>query len=176
MDKHHSSHRYSKPAIVLHWTIFIAVAITYLAIDIRGPKGSSGRDYWTHVHFWAGSTVLGLAIVRLAWRLWAGTPEEISASRMQHFLCRLTHLSLYVFIFAQPVLGLLLLNTAGYPVTLPLLGVDIWLVGPDPLAKPWIKGAHELIGNLFYAVIGLHALAAIFHHVILKDATLRRML
>jgi cytochrome b561 len=33
-----------------------------------------------------------------------------------------------------------------------------------------------LIGNLFYWVIGLHALAAIAHHVVFRDNTLRRMI
>ncbi|QCP51854.1 hypothetical protein FAZ95_18345 [Trinickia violacea] len=44
------------------------------------------------------------------------------------------------------------------------------------MARPVIKDAHELIGNLFYWVIGLHALAAIGHHVVFKDNTLRRMI
>ncbi|MCO8649276.1 cytochrome b, partial [Burkholderia multivorans] len=33
----------------------------------------------------------------------------------------------------------------------------------------------ELIGNAFYFVIGLHALAALYHHFIKRDDVLRRM-
>jgi cytochrome b561 len=49
------------------------------------------------------------------------------------------------------------------------------LVGADPIARPLLKTAHEWLGNAFYWVIGLHALAAIAHHVVFKDRTLRRM-
>jgi cytochrome b561 len=74
------------------------------------------------------------------------------------------------------VLGILTINTGGQPVTLPGLDLQIVLVGPDPLARKLIKDAHELIGNVFYWVIGIHALAAIAHHVFFRDNTLRRML
>lgn len=174
VDNH--SDRYSKPAIFLHWAIFLLVAVAYLAIEVRGPKGSDSRALWTAVHFWCGSLVLALAAARLLWRLWNGVPAEVESNRLQAFLARLVHLALYLFIFAQPLLGILMVNTAGHPVTLAGLGIEITLVGPDPGAKAWIKDAHVLIGNLFYWVIGLHALAAIGHHFVLRDRTLRRML
>jgi cytochrome b561 len=63
--------RYSKPAIFFHWAIFLLVALAYLAIEIRGPKGSDSRLLWTAVHFWAGTLVLTLAVFRLLWRLGA---------------------------------------------------------------------------------------------------------
>ena len=39
-----------------------------------------------------------------------------------------------------------------------------------------IHGWHELAANAILIVAGLHAAAALFHHYILRDATLRRML
>ena len=39
-----------------------------------------------------------------------------------------------------------------------------------------IKGWHELGGTLGYWLIGLHALAGLFHHYVMKDNTLLRML
>ena len=39
-----------------------------------------------------------------------------------------------------------------------------------------IKEIHELIGELGYYLIGLHAAAALIHHCIQKDDTLTRML
>lgn len=168
--------RYSKPAIFFHWAIFILVALAYLAIEVRGPKGSDSRVLWSNVHYCAGTAVLTLALLRLLWRLWSGAPAELEANPLLAFLSRLVHLALYLFIFVQPLLGILAINLGGHPVTLPGLNLDITLVGADPLARPVIKDAHELIGNLFYWVIGLHALAAIGHHVVFKDNTLRRMI
>lgn len=176
MPADHPNDRYSKPAIILHWAIFLLVALAYVAIEVRGPKGSDSRAFWNAIHFWAGSLVLTLAFLRLFWRLWKGVPSEVESMRIQVFLARITHLALYLFIFFQPLLGILMVNTGGNPVPLAGIGVGIRLVDADPIARPLLKEAHELIGNLFYWVIGLHALAAIGHHVLLRDRTLRRML
>jgi len=168
--------RYTPPAIFFHWAIFLLVALAYLAIEIRGPKGSDSRVFWSNVHYCAGTLVLGLACLRLLWRLWAGAPAELESNRLLAFLARGAHLVLYIFIFAQPLLGILLINTGGHPVTLAWVNIDYTLVGADPVARPLLKTAHELLGNVFYWVIGLHALAAIGHHVVFKDRTLRRMI
>ncbi len=173
---HPSADRYSKPAIYFHWVIAILVALAYLAIEIRGPKGSESRVFWSNVHFWAGTLVLLLAILRLGWRLWHGAPADIETNRLLMFLSRSVHLALYLFIFAQPLIGILMINTGGHPVTLAGINLSITLAGADPLARTVLKDAHVLIGNLFYWVIGVHALAAIGHHVVLRDNTLRRMI
>jgi cytochrome b561 len=171
-----ASERYTKPAIFFHWVIFLLIALAYLAIEIRGPKGTDSRVFWSNVHFWAGSLVLTLAVPRLLWRLWHRAPADIDSNPLLSFLSRVVHLALYLFIFVQPLLGILMINTGGHPVTLAGLDLPITLVGPDPIARTAIKEAHELIGNLFYWVIGLHALAAIAHHLVLRDNTLRRMI
>ncbi|TKC91099.1 cytochrome b [Trinickia terrae] len=170
------SGRYSKPAIFFHWAIFLLVALAYLAIEVRGPKGTDSRVFWSNVHFWCGALVLMLAVPRFFWRLWKGAPAEFGANPLLAFLARLVHVALYLFIFVQPLLGILFVNLGGHPVTLPGLPFDIVLAGPDPAARTVLKEAHELIGNAFYWVIGLHALAAIGHHVVFKDNTLRRMI
>ena len=170
-----ASERYTKPAIFFHWVIFLLVALAYLAIEVRGPKGTDSRVFWSNVHYWAGVLVLALAVPRLLWRLWRGAPADIDSNRLLSFISRAVHLALYLFIFVQPLLGILTINTAGHPVTLAGLDLQFTFVGPDPAARKFIKDAHELIGNLFYWVIGLHALAAIAHHLVFRDNTLRRM-
>ncbi|PLZ04218.1 cytochrome B [Burkholderia sp. WAC0059] len=155
--------------------MFLLVALAWLAIEVRGPAGAPGRLFWTNVHFWAGSLVFTLAVPRLLWRLWHGAPTEIDAPRLLAFLSRLVHLALYLFIFVQPLLGILMVNTGGHPVVLAGLGLHIQLIAPDPIARRVLKSAHVLIGNAFYWIVGLHALAAIGHHLVLRDNTLRRM-
>jgi cytochrome b561 len=67
------------------------------------------------VHFWAGTLVLVLAVPRLLWRLWAGAPEEITGNPLLTLVSRAAHLALYSFIFAQPLLGILMVNAGGRP-------------------------------------------------------------
>lgn len=171
-----SGDRYSKPAMFFHWVIFLLVALAWLSIEVRGPKGTDSRVFWSNVHFWAGSLVFSLATLRLLWRLWSGAPADIDSNRLLAFLSRLVHLMLYLFIFVQPLLGVLMINAAGHPVTLQGVDLHITLIGADPIAREIFKHAHELIGNVFYWVVGVHALAAIAHHFVLRDNTLRRMI
>jgi cytochrome b561 len=167
---------YSKPAIFFHWMIAALIALGYVAMLVRGPKGTDARVMWNTVHYSAGVLVLTLAVFRVLWRLGSGAPPEIETGRAMTFLARLAHLALYVFIFVQPLLGLLMLNSSGFPFVIPGTDLQIQLVGKDPLARKVIHDTHILIGDTFYWIIGLHALAALFHHLLLKDDTLRRMI
>ncbi|WP_423762563.1 cytochrome b [Burkholderia sp. NLJ2] len=167
--------RYSSPAIFFHWAIFLLVALAYLAIEIRGPKGSDSRVFWMNVHLTAGTFVLVLSVLRVLWRVVSRVPEAIPQAALLRWLSTLSHVALYVFIIAQPLLGIMMINLGGKPVSLDWLGVSFTLFGPDKALRPTIKEAHELIGNAFYFVIGLHALAALYHHFIRRDEVLRRM-
>ncbi|HHV7519066.1 TPA: cytochrome b [Burkholderia orbicola] len=167
--------RYSSPAIFFHWAIFLLVALAYLAIEIRGPKGSDSRAFWMNVHLMAGTFVLVLSVLRVLWRVVSRVPEAIPQATLLRWLSKLAHVALYVFIIAQPLLGIMMVNMGGKPVSLDWLGVSFTLFSPDKALRPTIKEAHELIGNAFYFVIGLHALAALYHHFIRRDDVLRRM-
>jgi cytochrome b561 len=50
------------------------------------------------------------------------------------------------------------------------------LIGADRALARSIKGIHSLLGNIMLVLVGLHVLAALRHHFILRDAVLRRML
>ncbi|PFH07909.1 cytochrome b561 [Collimonas sp. PA-H2] len=167
--------RFSRPAILLHWAIFLLVALAYLAIEMRGPKGSDSRAFWTATHFWAGCSVLILSLARVAWRSYKSPPAPVTAPPILQFLSTASHLLLYIFIIAQPILGILTVNLAGHPINLAGLG-SFTVVGPDHDLGKSVKDIHETLGNVFYWVIGLHALAALWHHFVKRDNTLRRII
>jgi len=169
--------RYSGAAIFFHWAIFLLVVAAYAAIEIKGftARGSAARSLSMSVHEWAGVLVVVLAVPRLLWRLVAGAPSPEPGPRWMQQLASAMHLALYLFIFAQPLLGLLLLAAAGHPLAVPGTGLELALVAPDDGLKAQLKEVHETLGTAFYAVIGLHAVAALFHHYMLGDNTLRRM-
>jgi cytochrome b561 len=50
------------------------------------------------------------------------------------------------------------------------------VIGPSNALAGQVKEMHETFGTIGYFLIGLHAFAALFHHYIVKDDTLRRML
>lgn len=167
--------RYNRPAVFFHWAIFLLVALAYLAIEVRGPKGTDSRVFWSNVHYLAGSLVLALAVLRIVWRFAGGAPRELPQPAWLALFAKLAHLALYAFIVAQPLLGIMTLNFGGKPVTLAAIDWSFTLFAPNAALRSTVKEAHELIGNVFYYVIGLHALAALWHHFVKRDATLRRM-
>ncbi len=67
--------RYNRPAVFFHWAIFLLVALAYFAIEVRGPKGTDSRVFWSNVHYLAGSLVLALAVLRIVWRFAGGAPR-----------------------------------------------------------------------------------------------------
>ncbi|MFJ5398026.1 cytochrome b [Pectobacterium sp. CHL-2024] len=85
------------------------------------------------------------------------------------------HGILYVIFLALPLLGLFSLyfgqvEWSFLGITMPVAGV----LNKD--IQHNLKALHELIANAGYFIIGLHAAAALFHHYIVRDNTLNRML
>jgi cytochrome b561 len=69
----------------------------------------------------------------------------------------------------------LILSAANKPI--PFYGFELpALIAPDMDTAKFIKGWHERIGNWGYWLIGLHALAGLYHHYVQRDNTLVRML
>ena len=104
------------------------------------------------------------------------TPRiEPAPPAWQHALATVVHWVLYLFMIGMPLGGWLMLSAAGKPI--PYFGLELpSLVAPDKALATQVKEIHETIGKAGYALIGLHAVAALFHHHVLKDDTLTRML
>lgn len=87
-----------------------------------------------------------------------------------------SHYLLYAFLFAQPLLGLftVLIEKGSLPVPL----TQLLIPSPFPLSERFaesLEDLHKLLGSIFYYVIGLHVVAALWHHFVRKDNTLKRM-
>jgi len=86
-----------------------------------------------------------------------------------------THAALYLFMIVMPLLGWLTLSAEGDLI--PFFGLQLPpLIDPDRSLAHSIKDIHETIGTIGYYLIGLHAVAALFHHYVMRDNTLTRML
>jgi hypothetical protein len=95
-------------------------------------------------------------------------PPAVWAARGLHAL-------LYVVMLAQPVTGLLFMQAGDKTVS--LAGIT-WptLVPSDAELHFQLKDLHILTGQVLYALIALHVAAALWHHHVRRDDTLRRML
>ena len=78
---------------------------------------------------------------------------------------------------AQPLLGILSLWAEGEAMPIPFTQWEVLpLLAMGAGAGELFEELHETVGNLFYAVIGVHVLASLWHHFVRRDGVLRRML
>jgi cytochrome b561 len=129
-------------------------------------------------HKSVGITILGLAVLRLLWRLYNRNSPPLPANLKPHErgLAHLTHYGLYLLLFAMPLSGWMMSSAKNYPVswfgffTLPNL------VQPDEGVFEFMKATHGVLAGALMVITALHVLAALYHHFMKKDDVLKRML
>lgn len=178
MSKANKINHYNTLSIALHWLMLLLFIAVYACIELRElyPKGSDPREALKAWHFMLGLSVLALVVVRIYGRLTSATPAITPEPAIwQTITAKLVHLALYGIMIGMPILGWILLSAAGKPI--PFFGLELPpLVAENKELAKSLKELHETIGVLGYYLIGLHAAAAVFHHHVLKDNTLTRML
>jgi len=170
--------RYGSLSIGLHWLMALLMVAVYACIELRElyPKGSDPREMLKTWHFMLGLSVFFLAWLRLAVTLSRPKPPIVpEPAAWQKVLASVAHVLLYVLMLAVPLGGWLLLSAAGKPV--PFFGLELpALVGENKELAKTIKEIHATAGELGYYLIALHTAAALFHHHVMRDNTLLRML
>lgn len=178
MDFKNNRERYGALAIALHWLIVFQLIGVYVCINLVDlfPKHSDPQRLLKTWHFMLGLTVLAVAFVRLSNRLSAPRPALlVSTPRWQRWLASAVHVALYAFLLVMPLLGWFTLSAAGHPISI----FEITLPGLMEPYEAWayrLESLHKTIGVAGYYLIGLHAGAALFHHFVVRDGTLARML
>ena len=105
-----SSERWGPVSQLLHWLIvalvLTQVTLAYLAADL--PLGLQKLALLAR-HKSFGITILGLALIRLAWRLASPGPGVPTNLRpLERLLARVTHAGLYACLFLMPLSGWLM--------------------------------------------------------------------
>ncbi|MDP1766594.1 MAG: cytochrome b [Methylotenera sp.] len=178
MNMRNTKERYGSLSIGLHWLMLLMLIAVYACIELREfyPKGSDPREALKTWHFMLGLSVFVLVWVRIFVRISAVSPQIIPEPvAWQSLSAKLMHLFLYVLMIAMPILGWLLLSAAGKPI--PFFGLELpALVSKNKNLADLIKQIHETGGSVGYFLVGFHAVAALFHHYVVRDNTLLRML
>lgn len=179
-----STTRYDAISRAFHWLTVIAVVIAFiLGPEHFGRTMRQGIDPATISgvvwHETLGLFVFVMTLLRLIWVAVRPDAPQIPMAPPMQLMAKLMHLALWALMLALPISALLALGGEGHPLTL-LGGVrveQIPLIGNSALAKLADWGdLHGLLGNAILWLAGLHAAAAIYHHVMLKDGVLLTML
>jgi superoxide oxidase len=163
--------------IALHWLMLLLIAAAYATMELKSifPKGSPGREAMAGWHYFLGMSVFLLAWLRFIANLAGSEPRiEPALPAWQARLARAMHLALYALMIGVPVFGWLTLGAKGTEVS--YLGVNLpVLIGKSQGAAKWLKDIHEAFATTGYVLVGLHATAALYHHYVMRDNTLRLM-
>ena len=185
--------KYTRVAVLLHWTIaLLMLANVALGLTVAwlpdGALSDTAIRFVIDTHKSIGITVLGLAILRVLWRL-THRPPPLPAefSGWERAAAHAAHVALYVLIFAMPLSGWLhdsaWVAAASHPMY--LYGLVQWprigfIMNLDAATKEQLHsqfGAlHTACSYALYGVLALHIAGALKHQWIDRHSVLRRMM
>jgi len=165
-------------AQLLHWIIVALVITQFILASIADdlPLGMRKLAMLAR-HKSVGITILGLALLRLAWRWTNPTPAlPVTLKSYEAVLARVTHAALYALIIAMPLTGWIMSSARNFSVS--WFGVFQLpdLVGPNRRLYDAMLTTHGVLAWTLATLAALQALAALRHHFVMKDDVLRRML
>lgn len=169
---------YGPMARGLHWVAAVLIVAAWAAIELKDvfPKGSPGRQLLGSIHAQLGLLVLLLVAIRLPWNLAFPVAEAPTpAPSWTLGAARWVKRALYLLMVAVPLSGLAASQAKGDAVS--LLGYAVPdLFGSWAVLRKAFEEIHEALANTVLAVAAAHAAAALWHHFVLRDDTLARML
>lgn len=170
---------YGAVSIVLHWSVAAAV-FGLFGLGLWMVELTYYDDWYNRapdIHRGIG-VLLFLALgARLLWRLIDPPPRpEPGLSRLELRASAIVHVLLYVLLFATLLSGYLISTAKGQPI-------DVFGLFSLPATLSGLPNQAETAGDFhlglaiaLISLTGLHALAALKHHVLDRDRTLTRML
>lgn len=177
MPLRNTPERYGSVAQALHWLI-VLLLIGQVTAGKLAEEMPDGFDKLVLLarHKSAGITILALAVLRLAWRLFDRPPPLPGMAGWQQAAARATHWGLYLLLFAMPLSGWLMSSASNYPVSWFGLAQLPDLVAPDRGLKHLLGEVHETLASALIALALLHVAAALKHQFMDRDGLLWRML
>ena len=177
MPVKNTEREYGSVSKTWHWLVLVIV-IVLLVIASKShdlPRGPEKLEL-VMLHASFGLLLLFVLTARLLWRWMNVSPTRLPhVPTWQHVTSRLVHYGLYLVLFAQALSGMARFATAGYEV--PFFGLfDVAFPMDKDEAMNELAGTlHEIFPIILLVLLGLHVLAALYHHFRLRDDTLRRM-
>jgi cytochrome b561 len=167
--------RYGNGAIGFHWVMVALIVVVGVLGLLHDSWPKSTQDFWINVHALIGLTVWALVIARLWWRS-SHTPPDLPPD-VGEFSRRLSypvHLLLYGLMFVIPIIGIVTFIWHGRVFNFGLFKVDFGVAKNRAIFHP-TEDIHGYLAYALFALVGLHALAALWHHFIRHDGVLARM-
>jgi len=162
----------------LHWVSAIwvmgLIGLGLVMVNVVNASGQKFELYQLHKSY---GFVFGLLLlVRLFWKFLAQRPRPLATGLMQISATANQYLMLSM-LFLLIASGYALASFSIIPIPINVLGWNVpSLLIPDMVMEQRATAMHHYIAFILIALILVHSAAALFHHFVLKDKTLVRML
>jgi cytochrome b561 len=173
--------RYDAVAIALHWLMAIVLAALVVfglyMVSLPDVGFDTRKILLILYHKQLGMLALVLVLLRVGWRAAHALPALVETlPEWQKVTARVVHLCLYALMLALPVTGWLMSSAAGFPVSfLGLFDLPDLVSQNDYLFRAF-AGVHKWLSYALIAMTAMHAAAALTHHFMFRDDTLKKML
>lgn len=179
--------RYTHLAILLHWVIAAGIIVNVALAWIWPHLGDEQVRPAIDMHKSIGVTVLGLAVMRLLWRLTHRPPAYPEGyQRWERVAAHAVHGLLYLLIFAMPLSGWIMDSAWKDAATHPMFWFGLfewpriaWFQHLDPATMDRLHdlfgAAHVLGSYALYALFALHVGGALKHQWMDGEPELQRM-
>ena len=170
-----SHNEYGLLAKLFHWiTFIILIAQIPFGFYLVGLEFSDERIELENIHILVGITVFYITLFRLIWKFFNPNPSENkSFFKGQVFLGKVNHFLLYLSIFTITISGILKKLYMGE--TLNFIFFKYGLKKDNFILADAFYEVHIYANYLLLALVILHILAVVVHHLILKDKILSKI-
>lgn len=167
--------QYSFAVKFMHWLM----AITLISLLVVGYHMTTLEDgpykilvYELHKAF--GALVLFFLLLRVIIMRLTQAPPPLS-SGLQLRLSQLINLAFYLLMLAMPLSGILMTQSNGQGISFFGLFELPTLVTESVALADTAHTSHEFIAYLFWLLLSIHIMSALYHHFILNKPILRRI-
>ena len=167
---------YDGVAIALHWTTAALVIANFALAQTWDWFPKPTRELMENTHMSFGVVLTVVIFARLAWRFIPGHQVASLEAGWMKVASKATHLLLYVMLVTEAGLGFAFRWGAGRPMAFFGLGIPPLIGELGKALRHSLRDIHEWNGWAIIVLAGLHAAAALYHHYVLKDRVLARML
>jgi cytochrome b561 len=171
--------RFDQTSIILHWLTVLLIVVQFVSIWAHEAVGhhSSLAVALLSLHRSTGVLTWIVVVARLCWRRYFAylPPFPPSMPKFQENIAKANEYGLYVLLLAMPITGLARVHLRGQPFELFVWEIPA-LLEPDPAVRIVFVQAHAIGAKALMVLIALHAGAALFHRLVLRDGVLQRML
>ncbi len=166
---------YGRGAVIIHWSMFVLVLIVGTLGLLHDSWPDATQAFWINIHAIIGLAVWLLLIARAVWR-WRHPPPALpqEVGEFSRRASAVVHFALYALLFIIPLVGIVTFIWHGRIFDFGLFQVNFGVKKNRAIFHP-TEDWHGYLAYALFALVGIHILAALWHHWIKRDDVLRRM-